>query len=271
MAATRLSLSIALAIGLAACTTAPGNGDEVTPTPATPSAPAVANVSLEAYHWDLASATNQGGQAIAALQPVADKPLRLDFIKGRIGVSGGCNHIGGAYQYNGGSLQLGPLMQTEMACADRRLMDLDAAIAARLQGTLQTKLSEGEAPQLELVAANGDRLVFNSTPTPQTRYGGEGTTVFFEVAPQRKPCSHPLIPNMQCLQVRARTYADNGVIASQGEWQPLYQEIEGYAHTPGIRNVVRVKKFNVKNPPADASSVAYVLDMVVESEIVDSR
>jgi hypothetical protein len=30
-----------------------------------------------------------------------------------------------------------------------------------------------------------------------------------------------------------------------------------------------VKKFAVKNPPADASSVAYVLDMVVASEVVD--
>ena len=37
---------------------------------------------------------------------------------------------------------------------------------------------------------------------------------------------------MQCLQVRERTYADNGTLASQGDWQPLYQEIAGYTHTP---------------------------------------
>jgi hypothetical protein len=74
---------------------------------------------------------------------------------------------------------------------------------------------------------------------------------------------------MQCLRVRERTYAENGTLAAQGEWQPLYQDIEGYTHVPGTRNVLRVKKFAVKNPPADASSVAYVLDMVVESEIVD--
>jgi Domain of unknown function (DUF4377) len=65
-----------------------------------------------------------------------------------------------------------------------------------------------------------------------------------------------------------RIYADNGVLAWQGEWRPLYQEIEGYTHTPGTRNVLRLKKFAVKNPPADAPSVAYVLDMVVESEII---
>ena len=148
-------------------------------------------------------------------------------------------------------------------------MELDAAIASRLQGTLQTRLRRGEAPQLELVAANGDTLVFNRTPTPQTRYGSEGTTVFFEVAPQRKPCSHPLIPNMQCLLVREVHYDERGLkTGTPGEWQPLYQEIEGYTHTPGTRNVLPLKKFDVTNPPPDASSVAYTLDMVVESEVV---
>ena len=46
------------------------------------------------------------------------------------------------------------------------------------------------------------------------------------------------------------------------------QNIEGYTHEAGIRNVLRVKRFNVKNPPAGAPSVAYVLDIVVESEVV---
>jgi len=31
---------------------------------------------------------------------------------------------------------------------------------------------------------------------------------------------------------------------------------------------LRLKRFQVKNPPADGSSVAYVLDVVVESEAV---
>jgi heat shock protein HslJ len=248
---------------LAACTAAPGKGDAAKPSASEPT-----TVSLEAYHWDLHSATDRGGQAIAALQPSADKPLRLDFTAGRIGVSGGCNRSGGAYEFSAGTLRLRPLAQTQMACVDRRLMDLDAAIASRLQGALPVEIREGATPRLQLTAANGDTLVFAGTPTPQTRYGGAGTTVFFEVAAQRKPCPHPLIPNMQCLQVRERRYATNGALESQGEWQPLYQEIEGYTHVPGTRNVLRVKKYAMKNPPPDASSVAYVLDMVVESESV---
>jgi len=39
----------------------------------------------------------------------------------------------------------------------------------------------------------------------------------------------------------------------------------GYTHEDGVRNVVRVKRYTIANPPADASSNAYVLDMVVES------
>jgi hypothetical protein len=95
--------------------------------------------------------------------------------------------------------------------------------------------------------------------------------VFLEVAPQRQPCAHPLIPDLQCLRVRPRTHAENGTLAAQGDWQPLYQEIEGYTHAPGTRNVLRVKRFTVAHPPADGASVAYVLDLVVESELVDSR
>ncbi|GAB3345111.1 DUF4377 domain-containing protein [Lysobacter tyrosinilyticus] len=266
MIATRIAIAV-LVIALTACSTAPGSGDEANTT--TPSAAAATPaIALDAYHWDLARAIDPHGQAIAALQPSGKAPLRLDFVQNRLAISGGCNRIGGSYSRANTTLQVGPLMQTEMACVDRSLMELDAAIAARLQGSLQTQLHAGDPPQLQLVAANGDTLMFTGMPTPQTRYGSAGTTVFFEVAPQRVPCSHPLIPNMQCLQVRERSYAANGTLASQGEWQPLYQEIEGYTHAPGTRNVLRVKRFNVKNPPADASSVAYVLDLVVESELV---
>ena len=87
------------------------------------------------------------------------------------------------------------------------------------------------------------------------------------MAAQTEPCSHPLIPNMKCLKVRERHYDANGLQSGQpGEWQPLYQNIEGYTHEAGVRNVLRVKRYAIKNPPADAPSSAYVLDMVIESD-----
>ena len=71
---------------------------------------------------------------------------------------------------------------------------------------------------------------------------------------------------MQCLQVREIQYDDKGLkIGAPGEFQHFYDSIEGYQHEPGIRNVLRVDRYTVENPPADASNRAYVLDMVVES------
>ena len=71
------------------------------------------------------------------------------------------------------------------------------------------------------------------------------------------------------LQVRELQYDDKGLkVGTPGAFEHFYDSIEGYTHEPGIRNVLRVDRYTVKNPPADASSSAYVLDMVVESELV---
>jgi hypothetical protein len=69
--------------------------------------------------------------------------------------------------------------------------------------------------------------------------------------------------------VRELHYDAQGLrVGEPGLWQTLAQPIEGYEHHPGVRNVLRAKRYVVASPPADASSVAYVLDMVVESETV---
>lgn len=261
-----------LSLALAACAshTAP---DSAGTDAGTSTSTASAALSLDAYHWRLTQANDGNGQPVAALAPDAKRPLQLDFNSGRVSVSGGCNRASGRYTRDAESIGFDDMSHTLMACADRRLMELDSAIGERLHGSLKARLEGGsDAPSLLLTAANGDHLRFEGHPTPATRYGGEGATVFFEVAPQRAACSHPLIPNMQCLQVRERRYQPNGVaIKSDAAWQPLYQDIEGYTHEDGVRNVLRVKKYDIKNPPADASSVAYVLDMVVESEIVAKK
>ncbi|SFS08796.1 META domain-containing protein [Dyella sp. OK004] len=268
-----------LPLALAACsqTSPPDSGNAPAPAAATtvqakpaPATAAVDTAPLGQYHWQLSEATGSDGKRIDALFVRADKPLQLDFVRDRLSVSNACNRLGGNYSVDGERLKIGPMAQTMMACPDKALADLDGAISQRLQGNPKLSLrTEGDAPQLRLSTDGGDTLVFTSQPTAETRYGGEGETVFLEVAPQTKPCSHPLIPNMQCLQVRERKYSENGVVVgTPGEWQPLYQSIEGYTHEAGIRNVLRVKRFNIKNPPADAPNTAYVLDMVVESEVV---
>ena len=113
-------------------------------------------------------------------------------------------------------------------------------------------------------------LRFEGEATADTRYGGAGETVFLEVAAHDKPCPHGTMADATCLQVREVRYDVNGVrIGNAGAFENLYQPIEGYAHEPGVRNVLRVRRYRIANPPADAPDRAYVLDMVVESAIED--
>jgi heat shock protein HslJ len=266
---------LALPLALAACAKAPTPPEAATPTatpaPVATSAPAASidQAALASQHWQLAQAVDAKGQRIEALFARADKPLQLDFRDGRVSVGNACNRMGGGYTISGDRLQVARMAATLMACTDPKLMALDQAIGKRLEAAQTIALRSDAEPQLTLTSADGEVLTFRGEPTAETRYGGPGETAFLEVAAQAKPCSHPLIPNKQCLQVRELHYDDRGIkTGTPGDWQALYQDIEGYEHTAGVRNVVRVKRYTIKNPPADGSSIAYVLDMVVESENV---
>ena len=198
--------------------------------------------------------------------------MQLDFDKGRLAVSNTCNRMGGSYALAAGTLTVGRMASTMMACTDAKLMALDGEVGKRLEGALSLALAAGDAPSLTLGNAVGDTLVFAGTPTPDTRYGGPGERIFLEVAAQTKACSHPLIPDMQCLQVRELQYDDKGLkVGTPGAFGNFYDSIEGYTHQPGVRNVLRVNRYEIKDPPADAPSQAFVLDMVVESEAAKAR
>ena len=265
-----------LPLALAACSSreppANANADIAAPTTAqeTPAAaPMAANdATLARYHWHLTRAIDPDGARLDALFARDDKPVQLDFVDNRLAVSNTCNLMNGGYQLADGQLKVDPMAQTMMACADPKLAALDAAVSKRLEGNSRVELDGNEdSPQLKLTTEAGDRLTFAGKPTADSRYGGEGQQMFMEVAAETAACNHPLIPDKQCLQVRELVYGDNGVVSGEaGEWEPLYQDIEGYTHEAGVRNVLRLKRYTVANPPADGSSIAYVLDMVVESE-----
>lgn len=226
--------------------------------------------TLGEYQWRLIGATNSAGKRIDALFVRADMPLQLEFSAGRLSISNSCNNISGAYSISRGRLQVSPMVQTMMACHDAALAALDSAIIQRLQGEAALSIqTDGNAPRLQLITDHGDTLSFTGVPTPETRYGGPGQIVFLEVAAQTVPCGRVLVPAKQCLQVRERHFDEHGLPSgAPGAWHPLYQNIEGYTHQSGIRNVLRLKRFAIKNPPVDAPSTAYVLDLVVESEKV---
>ena len=261
---TRLSLLV-LSLALAACTTPPASPPAAAIADTSAPAATLDAATLAGNHWRLHDASANGVR-IDALLVRPQQPLTLDFGDGRVSVDNACNRISGSYTIKGSTLVVGQAMSTQVACSDPKIMALDGEIGSRLQGTLQAALTD--ANTLVLTTANGDSLSFRGEPTADTRYGGPGERVFLEVAAQTKPCSHPLIADMQCLQVREIRYDDNGLkIGTPGEYQHFYTPIEGYTHQAGTRNVLRVNRYTIKNPPADGSSVAYVLDMVVESAL----
>jgi hypothetical protein len=92
--------------------------------------------------------------------------------------------------------------------------------------------------------------------------------MFLEVAAQTVECTSGAMRG-QCLRVREIRYDDQGLkVGPPGAWQTFHGQIEGYTHTPGVRNVLRIKRFKRSTVPADASAYLYVLDLVVESETV---
>jgi len=265
-------LALIISLMLAACAVSPArDSPAAVPRESKPTNAAMANARLlDRYHWVLADAIDAKGGRIESLFARSELPLQLDFADGRINVVNACNRIGGTYSLETGRLRVGRLASTMMACSDPSLASLDGAIIGRLERSPALALSFViDAPSLVLTTGDGDRLAFVGQPTAETRYGSEGARVFLEVAARTEPCSHPLIRDKQCLRVREVRYDGNGLkTGTPGDWQMLYQDIEGYTHEPGVRNVLRLKRYRIANPPADAPSQAYVLDMVVESELV---
>ncbi len=63
--------------------------------------------------------------------------VTIAFAAGRISVHAGCNQMGGGYTITDGKLDVGPMMTTEMACAEP-LMAQDTWVAAFLPGATVT-------------------------------------------------------------------------------------------------------------------------------------
>lgn len=245
-------LCSALALqGLAACAQQGG---------ATPDT-AASTDTLTAYHWQL----EQAPSFIA-------KPVQLTFADQRLVVSGLCNTLGASYNINGPKMTVQQVVGTLRMCQDPALMKYEQEVGTRLEKIASWGITGAvpqgptQAPVLTLKFNDGDQWVLNGKPTNETKYGSAGETVFLEVQPQLAPCHHPLIANKQCLKVRTVEYDASGLKTKLGEWELFYDEIEGYQHEAGVRNILRVKRYTRANPPADASRYAYVLDMTVESE-----
>ena len=124
----------------------------------------------------------------------------------------------------------------------RPCLVLAAALSLGLAGCATTASSEAGTTEAATTAPVGAGLP------------AEGREIIVNVAGQRAPCEGAA--PMLCLQVRTQPGAP---------WQLHYFDIEGFNWQSGTEYVIRVREFPVADPPADAPSLRWVLEEVLES------
>ena len=226
---------------------------------------------LEAYYWQLTEAETSGGERIDSLFVAERDSIQISFMTDqRVSVSNACNSLFGGYRIEKAKIIFGHMASTMKLCSDPSVNQLDSAVSSRLQGEVgYTLTQQGGYPQLLLTTSSGDRLTFKGVPTAEKLYGSAGEIIFIEVAPEKVSCQNAAADN-QCLQVRELRYNGPGEkIQPAKEFSVFPHEIQGYQHRPGERNVVRVKRYPVKT--GQKGEFVFILDMVVESEIVPAK
>jgi heat shock protein HslJ len=226
--------------------------------------------ALQDHHWTLQTASDAAGRPIEALLP-AGHPIVMSFVDARLSIRGACNQMNGAWRLSPQTqLMIGRLAATMKAC-ETALMAADSALAAALEQPLGVEVTRGTTPSLRLSTTAQQTLTFSGQPTLRSLYGPP-KRIFLEVAAQTVDCKLPSGATGSCLQVREVRYDDRGLRKDPpGPWRPFKDSIDGYTHTAGVRNVLRVDRYERKPPPAGRTSVAYVLDLVVESETVAGK
>ncbi|GAB3982001.1 hypothetical protein GCM10028806_52820 [Spirosoma terrae] len=74
-----------------------------------------------------------------------------------------------------------------------------------------------------------------------------------QIGAYRKDCTG--VGPMKCLLVKEEGSAD---------WHYFYSEIEGFTHEEGYEYTIQVRKETVPDPPADGSSIRYILVKEIE-------
>lgn len=216
-----------------------------------------ADKTLASYEWSTTTAD-------------APKPIVLNFSnEGRLSISTSCNTMGSSWKVENNQIVTGNIMSTMMACPDNLMKQEGIASGwfTDRKVPFVLNLNDSNKPMLTLTDAKGQKVVLTGQMTPETKYNSAGETIFLEVSPETKQCTG--VAPQTCLQVREIKYSEQGLKTQvDKDWSLFYDKIEGFTHTPNERQVIRVKRFEIKNPAADQSKYAYVYDMAIERETV---
>ena len=89
------------------------------------------SASLEDTPWTVTNYNNGRGGVVSV---VTGTDLTMLFADGTVGGSAGCNNYSGPYELNGDRISIGPLANTEMACAEPEgIMEQETEFLAALQ------------------------------------------------------------------------------------------------------------------------------------------
>ena len=202
----------------------------------------------------------------------ASKPLVLSFDDNqRLSIQTGCNNQGGTWKVEGNTIVTSPLASTMMACADdlmqQERLSADIFSEKKVPFTLST---QNDQAILTITDSKGQKYTFLGKMTAEAKYQSEGKIVFLEISPQTKSCTG--VAPQTCMQVREIKYDDKGIKTQvDKDWSLFYDQIEGFQHRADQRVIVRVKRYERKNPAADQSKYVYIHDMTVEQEMVKSK
>ena len=220
----------------------------------TSSIPAHSDKILSSYQWSLVT-----DQAL--------KPIVLNFNnQNRLSIATSCNTLGSSWKITGQQLELGTGLSTAMACNTAATQQENfAATLLNHKLPFSLDLNNVEAPTLTLTSPQGEKLIFTGKMTPESRYQTEAETIFLEISPEVKPCTG--VAPQTCLLVREIKYDEKGLKTHvDKDWTLFYNPIENFQHKTDLQQIVRLKRYELKNPPADQSKYAYIYDMTVESQ-----
>ena len=128
-----------LGVLLIACSS--GSGESAGPSP----------LDIQGIEWRAVS--------VAGKAPSASHIPTIKFDGSRVGGNAGCNSYGADVTVSGGTIKVGPVMQTEMACADPNAMAVEGAFVAALSVATSIEIRDGKlvigGPRGELVFESG--------------------------------------------------------------------------------------------------------------------
>jgi len=255
-----ITLAFAATIMISACATGP--------SPDSPSATTSLNETRsggpsrwELVRWQQADGTlrdiphGDNGQPI-----VFDFSDGIDSQQGTVSGTSGCNRFTGGYGKTATGIRFDHVAGTRMACPGPR-MELESALLKAMAAsftTVGTQPSAGSTGrQIIWKTADGDLLQFAEREGVGQRGAkidaASGKEMIVYIDSQRVECSG--VGRMQCYRWRE---------SADAPWQLWYGPIEGLDFEPGVSYKLRVREYQVPNPPADASSIRWQLMEVVE-------